>query len=387
MKATGSLRVKRGIYQIVIDYVDAKGQRRQKSESTGLTEKGNKRRAQAILDQRLQELERESEATLEARDQLFLSFMRSWLDEVVSHRVRANTLTQYNMVFDKYISAYKPFVGVTLHDLTPALLQSYYNTQLAAGLSPNTIRKHHANIHRCLAYAVRLDLMLYNPADRVELPKKKRYQGAQALTPAQLGDVLKAFEGDMLETVVRIAVTYGLRRSEVCGLAWDAVDFEAGTLHVCRTAMVNQGIVTYCDSTKTASSNRVLPLTPSIRDYLLKVKADQEEQRRLFGGAYIDSGLVCVKVNGEPIHPNLVTHHFRLVLQKHDLPLVRFHDLRHSAVYALRKGGADAKDIQAWVGHSDVSTTLGVYGHILGNDLTRLGAVMDKVLFDQGQAS
>ena len=233
MKETGSLRVKRGIYQIVIDYTDALGQRRQKSESTGLPEKGNKRRAQAILDQRLRELERESETTLEARDQLFLSFMRNWLDEVVSHQVKANTMTQYNMVFDKYISAYKPFVGVTLHDLTPALLQSYYNAQLAAGLSPNTIRKHHANLHRCLAYAVRLDLMLYNPTDRVELPKKKRYQGAQALTPAQLGEVLKAFEGDMLETVVRIAVTYGLRRSEVCGLSWNAVDFEAGTLHVC----------------------------------------------------------------------------------------------------------------------------------------------------------
>lgn len=313
--------------------------------------------------------------------------MRNWLDEVVSHQVKANTMTQYNMVFDKYISAYKPFVGVTLHDLTPALLQSYYNAQLAAGLSPNTIRKHHANLHRCLAYAVRLDLMLYNPTDRVELPKKKRYQGAQALTPAQLGEVLKAFEGDMLETVVRIAVTYGLRRSEVCGLSWNAVDFEAGTLHVCRTAMVNQGEVTYCDSTKTASSNRVLPLTASIRDYLLKIKADQEERRRLFGRAYIDSSLVCVKANGEPIHPNLVTHHFRLVLQKHGLPLVRFHDLRHSAVYALRKGGADAKDIQAWVGHSDVSTTLGVYGHLLNGDLTRLGTVMDKVLFEQGRAS
>lgn len=387
MKATGSLRVKRGIYQIVIDYTDALGQRRQKSESTGLPEKGNKRRAQAILEQRLREMERESEATLEARDTLFLPFMRNWLDEVVSHQVKANTMTQYNMVFDKYISVYKPFVGVTLHDLTPALLQSYYNAQLAAGLSPNTIRKHHANLHRCLAYAVRLDLMLYNPTDRVELPKKKRYQGAQALTPAQLGEVLKAFEGDMLETVVRIAVTYGLRRSEVCGLSWNAVDFEAGTLHVCQTAMVNQGAVTYCDSTKTASSNRVLPLTPSIRDYLLKVKADQEEQRRLFGGAYIDSGLVCVKANGEPIHPNLVTHHFRLVLKKRGLPLVRFHDLRHSAVYALRKGGADAKDIQAWVGHSDVSTTLGVYGHLLNGDLTRLGTVMDKVLFEQGKAS
>lgn len=387
MKATGSLRVKRGIYQIVIDYVDALDQRRQKSESTGLPEKGNKRRAQAILDQRLQELERESEATLEARDTQFLPFMRSWLDEVVSHQVKVNTMSQYNMVFNGYISVYKPFVGVTLRELTPALLQSYYNAQLAAGLSPNTIRKHHSNIHRCLAYAVRLDLMLYNPADRVELPKKKRYQGAQALTPAQLGDLLTAFEGDMLEVPVRIAVTYGLRRSEVCGLRWDAVDFQAGTLHVCRTAVVDNGKVLYCDSTKTASSNRVLPLTPSMRDYLLKVKAAQEEQQRLFGNCYADSGMVCVHPNGVPISPNTVTHHFQRILKAHGLPVIRFHDLRHSAVYALRKGGADAKDIQAWVGHSDVSTTLGVYGHLLGGDLTRLGTVMDKVLFDRAEAS
>lgn len=386
MKATGSLRVKRGIYQIVIDYVDALGQRRQKSESTGLPEKGNKRRAQAMLERRLQELERESETTLEARDTLFLPFMRNWLDEVVSHQVKVNTMSQYNMVFNHYISVYKPFVGVTLRDLTPALLQSYYNAQLAAGLSPNTIRKHHSNIHRCLAYAVRLDLMLYNPSDRVELPKKKRYQGAQALTPEQLGKVLNAFEGDMLEVPVHIAVTYGLRRSEVCGLHWDAVDFQANTLHVCKTAVVDNGKILYFDSTKTASSNRVLPLTPSIRDYLLKVKAIQEEQRELFGNCYTDSGLVCVHPDGTPISPNTVTHHFQRVLKAHGLPVIRFHDLRHSAVYALRKGGADAKDIQAWVGHSDVSTTLGVYGHLLGGDLTRLGHVMDAVLLEGAKA-
>lgn len=386
MKATGSLRVKRGIYQIVIDYVDALGQRRQKSESTGLPEKGNKRRAQVILERRLQELERESETTLEARDTLFLPFMRTWLDEVVSHQVKVNTMSQYNMVFNHYISVYKPFAGVTLRDLTPALLQSYYNAQLAAGLSPNTIRKHHSNIHRCLAYAVRLDLMLYNPSDRVELPKKKRYQGAQALTPEQLGKVLNAFEGDMLEVPVHIAVTYGLRRSEVCGLRWDAVDFQANTLHVCKTAVVDNGKILYCDSTKTASSNRVLPLTPSIRDYLLKVKAIQEEQRELCGNCYTDSGLVCVHPDGTPISPNTVTHHFQRVLKAHGLPVIRFHDLRHSAVYALRKGGADAKDIQAWVGHSDVSTTLGVYGHLLGGDLTRLGQVMDEVLLEGAKA-
>lgn len=367
---------------MVFDYQDSSGQRRQKSESTGLTEKGNKRRAQAILDQRLQELERENEAALEVRDTLFLPFMRSWLDEVVSHQVKVNTMSQYNMVFNGYISTYKPFVGVRLRELTPALLQSYYNAQIAAGLSPNTIRKHHSNIHRCLAYAVRLDLLLYNPADRVELPKKKRYQGAKALTPAQLGEVLTAFEGDMLEVPVRIAVTYGLRRSEVCGLRWDAVDFQAGVLHICRTAVVDNGKVLYCESTKTASSNRVLPLTPSIRDYLLTVKATQEEQRKVFRGSYTDSGMVCVHPDGTPISPNTVTHHFQRVLKAYGLPVVRFHDLRHSAVYALRKGGADAKDIQSWLGHSDISTTLGIYGHVLDGDLDPLGKVMDLALGD-----
>ncbi len=159
MKATGNLRVKRGIWQMVFEYQDSTGQRRQKSESTGLPEKGNKRRTQQMLDKRLDELSQQYTAALETRNVLFLSFMRSWLDDVVSYKVRDTTMTQYNYVFDSYIAEYKPFHGVKLQELTPTLLQSYYNTQLKAGLSPNTVRKHHANIHKCLDYAVRLGLV------------------------------------------------------------------------------------------------------------------------------------------------------------------------------------------------------------------------------------
>jgi len=66
--------------------------------------------------------------------------------------------------------------------------------------------------------------------------------------------------------------------------------------------------------------------------------------------------------------------------------MIRFHDLRHSVVYALRKGGCDVKDIQAWLGHSDVSTTLNVYGHVMGGDIKRLGHVMDSTLFQLARA-
>lgn len=386
MKATGSLRLKRGIWQMVFEYQDAIGQRRQKSESTGLPEKGNKRRAQAMLEKRLDEMERQYTAALEVKNVQFLSFMRSWLDDVVSYKVKGNTLSQYRYVFEGYISKYKPFHGVKLQDVTPALLQSYYNAQLKAGLSPNTIRKHHANIHKCLDYAVRLCMLPVNPSVMTELPPKRKYRGATAYTPEQSKTLLKLFEGDTLETAVMLAATYGLRRSEICGLRWDAVDFDTGVVHICYTAVMDKGRVLYSDSTKTATSNRKLPLMAFMRAYLQKVKAQQSESKELLGSAYQDSGFVCVYADGSPIRPDFVTPHFQRILKQGGLPVIRFHDLRHSAVYALRKGGCDAKDIQTWLGHSDVSTTLNIYGHLLGGDMERLGKVMDSLLFQEAKA-
>lgn len=108
MKATGSLRLKRGIWQMVFEYQDSIGQRRQKSESTGLPEKGNKRRAKQMLDKRLEEIERQYTAALDAKNVLFLTFMRSWFDDVVVYKVKENTLSQYRYVFEGYISKYKP---------------------------------------------------------------------------------------------------------------------------------------------------------------------------------------------------------------------------------------------------------------------------------------
>ena len=386
MKVTGHLRAKRGIWQMVFSYLDKDGKRRQKSESTGLPEKGNKRRAQQMLDKRLKELAQQYEPFLDDGRVLFLDFMRDWLDNVMAYKVKENTLEQYNLTFDRYISEYKPFHGLKLQDLTPPMLQSYYSEQVKAGLSPNTVRKHHANIHKCLDYAVRLGLIAFNPSAQVELPAKQKYTGATACTPGQLQGLLQLFRGDPLETVLMLGIAYGLRRSEVCGLRWDAVDMEAGTLHICHTAVKANGRVLYSDSTKTATSNRVLPLTASMREYLGSVRERQEENKRLFGRDYTDSGYICVKPDGTPIDPDFVTHHFRRVLVANDVPIIRFHDLRHSAVNTLRKGGCDVKDIQAWLGHSDVSTTLNIYGHILQGDMARLGNVVDAALFQAPKA-
>lgn len=104
MKATGYLRAKRGIWQIVICYIDESGQRRQLSESTGLVEKGNKRRAQQMLDNRLEELSQQYVAVLENKNILFLAFMQNWLNDIVSYKVKGSLY-----VFDNYIAKYKPW--------------------------------------------------------------------------------------------------------------------------------------------------------------------------------------------------------------------------------------------------------------------------------------
>jgi len=376
---TGCLRIKHKTYYMLFSWKDEDGKWRQKSESTAIPERGGKRKAQERLDQRLAELKDQSTAALTAKDVLFLEFLRDWLEDRMSLDLRPNTLTQYRQVVENSICQYKPFTGAKLQKLSPALVQSYVNERVKGGLSANSIRKHHCIIHMCLDYAMRLDLIPYNPSDRVELPKKQKYQGAKAFRPEQLQELLYLFRDDPLKDVVQIAVSYGMRRSEICGLRWDAVDFDTNSLYVCHTAVKNQGEIIFSDNTKTATSRRELPITSTMRIYFMGVKAKQEENKLLFGRDYVNSGYVCTKSNGAPIDPDFVTHHFQRVTKAHGFPC-RFHDLRHSAVNTLRIGGCDAKDIQSWLGHSDVSTTLNIYGHLMDGDMSRMGAVMDKML-------
>ena len=92
---TGSLRVKRGIWQLVFSYKDSTGKWCTRSESTGLTERGNKRRAEAMLDARLKELGEVPDKLLESSKVLFLDAMERWLVDVMVGQVRYNTLVQY----------------------------------------------------------------------------------------------------------------------------------------------------------------------------------------------------------------------------------------------------------------------------------------------------
>ena len=173
-----------------------------------------------------------------------------------------------------------------------------------------------------------------------------------------------------LELGVILAAFYGLRREEVCGLKWNAVDFDRKTItikSVVTEAMVDgkQKLIQK-NTPKTKSSLRTLPLVAPVETLLRNLKQAQEINRKLCGKSYNREFLEYVYVDqiGNLMKPGYLSQRFPKVLESNGLRRIRFHDLRHSCATLLYHNGVPLKDIQMWLGHSDISTTSNIYTHL-----------------------
>ena len=333
----GHLQEKNDFYYIVLSYKDADGKRKTKWEATGLSVKRNKKKAEALLLERRRNF-RVSTAPAEIRlddDILFSDFMLKWL-EVTKSTVQITTYASYQGMVERVIVPYFRKRGIKLVDLKATDLQDFYNKQLER-VKANSVIHYHANIHKALKYAVKIDLIPTNPADKVERPKKNAFKGSY-YSADEIHALTEIAEGTKLEIPVLLASFYGLRRSEVLGLKWDAIDFEANTLevkHIVTQASIDgKKVLVQADRAKTKSSLRTLPLVPPIRDRLLMLKGQQDTYRRLCGNSYNREylGYLCVDEIGNIIRPNYVSEQFPKLLEKNGLRPIRFHDLRHPYV-------------------------------------------------------
>ena len=376
----GHLREKSGYYYAVLNYTDSLGKRKTKWISTGLTVKGNKKRAEAILMDARRSFNPEEPKVMNG-DILFADYMEKWLD-IIKSSVAVPTFASYSTTVKKIVAPYFREKEVTLKNLTAKDIQEFYLRELER-VSASSVIHYHANIHKALKYAVKIDLIDVNPADKVERPKKDRYVGSfyDADEVNALFDVAK---GTKLELPILFGAFYGLRRSEAIGLKWDAIDFDQNTITIRHTVtscdLDGKRILVASDTTKTKSSMRTLPLVPFMRERLLALKEEQQENRRLCGRSYIKDYLeyVCVNEIGDLIKPHYVTESFPKLLKANGLRHIRYHDLRHSCASLLLANGVPMKQIQEWLGHSDFSTTANIYAHLdYSSKLTSADAMLN----------
>ena len=246
--------------------------------------------------------------------------------------------------------------------------------------------------HKALKYAVKMDLIPFNPADKVERPKKQRYI-ADYYRQEELERLLEASKDHPYSLLIQMTAFYGLRRSEALGLKWDAIDFERDTItikHIVTNAKIDGKSEIVCaDRAKTKSSLRSLPLVSNIREKLLALREQQKENRRVCGNCYSKKydGYVFVDAMGNIFNPRSVTANFSKLLEQNGLRHIRFHDLRHSCASLLLANDVPLKQIQEWLGHSDIGTTANIYSHLDYKSKITSANVMDNILTlpDTGQ--
>lgn len=213
-----------------------------------------------------------------------------------------------------------------------------------------------------------------NTAKRYEFKKAEKYKGARVYSKEEVDVLLKQAEkeGEPIYSAVVLGVCYGLRRSEVCGLRWIDFDFKENLFVVSNVVVQVEGIPVEKETTKTSKSHRSMPLLPNTIDYFKHLKEAQENSG-------ITTGKVCAWSDGRPVRPDFVTRAVKKVEEKCGLPSIRFHDLRHTAASLLAPYVAP-KQLQEFLGHEDISTTLGIYTHIVDEQRRATSNTMNQIL-------
>lgn len=363
----GHLEVKNGLYYCVLSFKDAEGKRKRVWIPTKLKEKGNKKRVEKLLSEYRQNYKIPVSYQDLNSDMLFADFLEKWLI-VIKGSVKEATFGTYSENVKKSIAPYFRERGITLRNLRPKDIQSFYIEKLEK-LSATTVLMYHARIHRALKYAVAIDLIYTNPADKVEKPKRIP-PAAKFYTDQEIEYLFEKTANTKMELPILFAAFYGLRRGEIVGLKWDSFDFENNTIRIYHTVsryyVDGKTIDASTDTAKTKASFRSLPLVDFFKKKLLLLKEDQIINRRICGNSYCHKFLDYVLVNemGERINPTVISTTFPKILEEIGLRRIRFHDLRHSCASLLLKHGVSLKEIQEWLGHSNFQTTANIYAHL-----------------------
>jgi integrase len=304
------------------------------------------------------------------------AFLTGWLEDSVKPSVRPKTYTSYEYICRLHII---PSLGrQPLVKLAPVHVQGWMKEKREAGLSPRTVAYGRVVLRRALGQALKWGMVARNVASLVDPPRTTKAE-IQPLTPTQARAFLETVQGHRLEALFTVAIALGLREGEALGLSWTDVDLTARTLTVRRQLQRIDKRLQLVEP-KTEKSRRTIIMPNVVVERLRDHRVRQLEERLAAGEAWEEHGLVFTSRYGTPIHPENMGRTLRPLLAKADCPPQRFHDLRHACASLLFAQGLGPKAVMETLGHTQISTTADLYGHMYAELRQEVADRMDAIL-------
>ncbi|WP_046180347.1 site-specific integrase [Domibacillus tundrae] len=241
----------------------------------------------------------------------------------------------------------------------------------AGKLSSSTIFYNYRILNNLFNFAVTCRIVSKSPVKEIDKPKVE-YKESEVYTLEEASDLLDCLESELLHwnIIVKLAITTGMRRSELFGLEFKHFDLDKRILHV-RQALTHSRSGGYqvheIKKGNRSAKKRDIILSESLIAPIKKLhllrKRERVAAKELWGEGKYDF-LLCDE-NGKPYNPDSMKNWWSRFIKRHELKYINIHALRHTSATLLINEGVHAKIIAERLGHSNITTTMNVYGHAL----------------------
>ena len=303
-------------------------------------------------------------------------FMNNWLVSTKAAK-RQSTWSHYEQVNRIYIL---PRLGQKkVSELRPEHIQDFYNYLQDQGIGDYTILKIHNVLHGALEQALKMGILARNPVDLAHPPKEPNTE-MTILTESQVSQFLIAVMNHRWQALFHLAITTGARQMELLGLKWSDLDWQRQTLKIERQLIRPDGSGIKFSAPKTRLGKRSVALGSKTIELLRKHYERQKDEIRAAGDKWQEHGLIFTTSLGGPIHPRNLLRDFKIILKHAGLPIIRFHDLRHTAASLMLNNNIAPIIVSRRLGHAKASITLDIYGHLIPSLQTEVAEKIDELI-------